>query len=168
MKVQIAGIVKESVTDGSGLRTTVFFQGCDHHCPGCHNPHTWAFDGGYLIEIEELIAQIPFSPLLKGITLSGGDPIYQPEAAAAIARECKRRDKDVWIYTGFTWEQLLSESKPGCMELLNSCDVLVDGPYVQSLACFNLPFRGSSNQRLIDVTESLRTGTISEIQIDLP
>jgi anaerobic ribonucleoside-triphosphate reductase activating protein len=167
MKVQIAGIVKESVTDGSGIRTTIFFQGCEHHCPGCHNPHTWAFDGGYSIEVEALIAQIPFSPLIKGVTLSGGDPFYQPRAAAFIAKECKKLNKDVWAYSGFTWEQLRSQAQADRMELLRSCDVLVDGPFVQSLMCFDLPFRGSSNQRLIDVQESLCTGALVEMQIDL-
>jgi anaerobic ribonucleoside-triphosphate reductase activating protein len=167
MKVQIAGVVKESVTDGSGIRTTIFFQGCGHHCPGCHNPHTWAFDGGYSIETEELIKQIPFSPLIKGITLSGGDPFFQPKAAVIIAKECKKLNKDVWAYTGFTWEQLWSQAEADRMKLLKSCDVLVDGPYIQSIACYHLPFRGSSNQRLIDVQESLCTGEMVELQVAL-
>jgi anaerobic ribonucleoside-triphosphate reductase activating protein len=166
MNVQIAGIVNESVTDGPGFRTTIFFQGCSHHCPGCHNPQTWAFEGGSSLEIEELINQIPYSPLIKGITLSGGDPFFQPQAASVIARDCKAHEKDVWAYTGFTWEQLMGQGDADMLELLKSCDVLVDGPYVQSLICFDLPFRGSSNQRLIAVQDSLRSGGLFEVRLN--
>lgn len=166
MKVQVAGIVNESVTDGVGFRTTIFFQGCNHHCLGCHNPHTWAFDGGNEFEVEELISQIPYSPLIKGITLSGGDPFFQPQAASLIARDCKTHEKDVWAYTGFTWEQLMGEGDADKLELLKACDFLVDGPYEQSLMCFDLPFRGSSNQRLIAVQDSLRVGSIVEIRLE--
>lgn len=167
MKVQVAGVVNESVTDGPGFRTAIFFQGCSHHCPGCHNPQTWSFDGGNTLEIEELISQIHYSPLIKGITLSGGDPFYQAKAAALIARDCKNHEKDVWAYTGFTWEQLMGEGDADKMDLLKVCDVLVDGPFVQSLMSFDLPFRGSSNQRLIAVQQSLRRGALVEIQLDL-
>ncbi|MRS03806.1 anaerobic ribonucleoside-triphosphate reductase activating protein, partial [bacterium] len=162
MKVQIAGIVNESVTDGPGFRTTIFFQGCKHHCVGCHNPQTWTFEGGNALEIETVIEQIPYSPLIKGITLSGGDPFFQPKTASAIARDCKNHDKDVWAYTGFTWEQLMAQGDKDRLELLKACDVLVDGPFVQSLLCYDLPFRGSSNQRLIAVQDSLRSGRVIE------
>jgi len=165
MKVQIAGIVNESVTDGPGLRTTLFFQGCRHACQGCHNPQTWSFMGGDQFEIEDLIGRLPFSPLIKGVTLSGGDPFYQPHAAAEIASEYKKRGKDVWAYTGFIWEELLADDNKDTQVLIRNCDVLVDGPYISSLAAFNLPFRGSSNQRLIDVQESLRQGWVVEIQL---
>lgn len=165
MKVQVAGIVNESVTDGPGFRTTIFFQGCRHHCAGCHNPQTWAFDGGNSLEIEDLISQIPYSPLIKGITLTGGDPFFQPQAASALARDCKKRGKDVWAYTGFTWEQLLGQGDVDMLDLLKACDVLVDGPFVRSLISFDLPFRGSSNQRLILVQESLKRGSVVELEI---
>ncbi|MBA4383956.1 MAG: anaerobic ribonucleoside-triphosphate reductase activating protein [Anaerolinea sp.] len=166
MKVQVAGIVNESVTDGPGFRTTVFFQGCRHHCLGCHNPQTWAFNGGYALEIEELINQIPYSLLIKGITLSGGDPFYQAKAAAMIANDCRKHKKDVWAYTGFTWEELMGEGDTDMLELLKACDVLVDGPFEKSLMCFDLPFRGSSNQRLISVQDSLRSGKVIEICLE--
>jgi anaerobic ribonucleoside-triphosphate reductase activating protein len=166
MKVQVAGIVNESVTDGPGLRTTIFFQGCSHHCSGCHNPHTWNFDGGYSLEIEALISQIPYSPLIKGITLSGGDPFFQPLAALALAKDCKKHKKDVWAFTGFTWEQLVDQGNTDRLELLRACDVLVDGSYMQSLKCFDLPFRGSSNQRLIAVQDSLSLGRVIEVKFD--
>lgn len=166
MKVQIAGVVNESVTDGPGFRTTIFFQGCRHHCLGCHNPQTWSGEGGDSLEIEDLIDQIPYSPLIKGITLSGGDPFFQPQAAAVIARDCKNHQKDVWAYTGFTWEQLMAQGDQDRLELLNSCDVLVDGPFMQTLLRYDLPFRGSSNQRLIAVQESLLAGRVIEVQLD--
>jgi anaerobic ribonucleoside-triphosphate reductase activating protein len=163
MKVQIAGIIKESVTDGLGLRTTIFFQGCEHRCLGCHNPQTWNFQGGNEYELEDLLCQLPDSPLFKGITLSGGDPFYQPLAAAHIARKYKKAEKDVWTYTGFTWEELLSENNPDRLDLLKNSDVLVDGPFIQSKLTLDLPFRGSSNQRLIAVRDSLESGKVVEI-----
>jgi anaerobic ribonucleoside-triphosphate reductase activating protein len=166
MKVQIAGIANESVTDGPGLRTAIFFQGCSHHCNGCHNPHTWAFDGGYPLDIEELINQIPYTPLIKGITLSGGDPFFQSQAALVLAKDCKNQNKDVWAYTGFTWEQLISEGNADRLALLKTCDVLVDGPFIQSQICFDLPFRGSSNQRLIAVQDSLLLGKVVEVRLE--
>jgi anaerobic ribonucleoside-triphosphate reductase activating protein len=166
MKVQIAGLVAESVTDGPGVRTAIFFQGCNHHCLGCHNPQTWNSVGGYAIEIDTLISQIPYSSLLKGITLSGGDPFFQPQAALMLAKDCKNKNKEVWAYTGFTWEELLNQNDIDQLELLKACDVLVDGPYEQAQKSFDLPFRGSSNQRLIAVQESLRLGRVVEIQFD--
>jgi anaerobic ribonucleoside-triphosphate reductase activating protein len=165
MKVQIAGIAKESVTDGPGLRTTIFFQGCSHACPGCHNPQTWSFSGGTQYDLEDFIRQLPDTPLIKGVTLTGGDPFYQPQSAAIIAHEYKKRDKDIWVYTGFTWEELLSGAKTEMLELLKTCDVLVDGPFIQAQMDLTLPFRGSSNQRLIAVQESLKSGKIVEISL---
>lgn len=160
MKVQLAGIVDESVSDGPGIRTTLFFQGCAHHCKGCHNPQTWDFQGGYSVELDDLLASLPDSPLIKGVTLTGGDPFYQPQAAVQIARQFKARGKDVWIYTGFTWEELLAEADPDRMELLKCSDVLVDGPFLQAQADPTLPFRGSSNQRMIMVGASLNNSRV--------
>ena len=154
MKVRLAGVVNESVTDGPGLRITFFFQGCRHYCKGCHNPQTWPEDDGTEYEVSELIIKTPDSPLIKGITLTGGDPFYQPQAAAAIAMEYKNRGKNIWGYTGFTWEQLIEENDADRIAFLKQCDVLVDGPFVQSCLDLNLAFRGSSNQRLINVSES--------------
>lgn len=167
MIVQIAGIAKESVTDGPGLRTTIFFQGCGHYCPGCHNPQTWGFKGGTQYDLETFIAQLPDSPLVKGVTLTGGDPFYQPRAAAAVAREYKHRGKDVWAYTGFTWEEILADADVDRLNLLKSCDVLVDGPFIQSKLSLDLPFRGSSNQRLITVQESLKNGKVVEMELSI-
>ncbi len=154
MKVRIAGVVNESVTDGPGLRIAFFFQGCRHFCKGCHNPQTWPEEGGTEYEVSKLIHETPDSPLINGITLTGGDPFYQPQEASTIAHEYKNRGKNVWAYTGFTWEQLIEENDPDRIALLTQCDVLVDGLFDQSLLDLNLPFRGSSNQRLINVSES--------------
>lgn len=162
MKVQLAGVVNESVSDGPGMRITLFFQGCAHHCPGCHNPHTWDFQGGYSVEVGQLLADLPDTPLIRGVTLSGGDPFYQPKAAAQIAREMKSRGKDVWTYTGFTWEELIAEADPDRLALLKVSDVLVDGPFIREQAELNLPFRGSANQRMIRVEESLKDGSALE------
>jgi anaerobic ribonucleoside-triphosphate reductase activating protein len=166
MNVQIAGVAAESVTDGPGLRTTIFFQGCKHHCAGCHNPQTWDFEGGTRYDLEAFISKLPDSPLVKGVTLTGGDPFYQPLAVAAVARGYKQRGKDVWAYTGFTWEELLEVKDAGQLELLRTCDVLVDGPFIQSQLSLDLPFRGSSNQRLISVRESLESGKVFEFALN--
>jgi anaerobic ribonucleoside-triphosphate reductase activating protein len=162
MKVQIAGIAKESVTDGPGLRTTIFFQGCGHVCRGCHNPQTWSFTGGTEYDLEDFVHQLPDTPLIKGVTLTGGDPFYQPQAALVIARLYKERGKDIWAYTGFTWDELISGANSERLELLKTCDVLVDGPFLLPELDLTLPFRGSSNQRLIDVKTSLQENKVVE------
>jgi len=162
MNVKLAGILPESVTDGPGLRIALFFQGCKHHCPGCHNPQTWDFQAGTDYELHDLLQQLQDTPLIKGVTLSGGDPFYQPLAAAAIAREFHRRGKDVWAYTGFVWDDLLNDRDSDRLALLEECDVLVDGPFIQALKKANLPFRGSANQRLIRVPQSLQAGKVVE------
>lgn len=162
MKVRLAGITQESVTDGPGLRVTVFFQGCEHHCPGCHNPETWDRQGGVEYELADVIGLIKDSPLIRGITLSGGEPFLQPEAAAALAREFHTRGKEVWTYTGYLWEDLLTKDDPAVQALLRECDVLVDGPYRQAERVPGLFFRGSTNQRIIDVKQSLGTSRVDK------
>lgn len=153
-KVRLSGIVSESVCDGPGFRTVLFFQGCNHHCIGCHNPQTWSFSGGEEHEISDLLRTLPDSPLIKGITFSGGDPFYQADAAALIAEELHNRGKNIWAYTGFKWEELLLESNLSRMKFLLQCDVLVDGPFNYKEAKTGLIFRGSLNQRIIMVKES--------------
>lgn len=162
MNVRLAGIVNESVSDGPGLRIALFFQGCKHQCPGCHNPQTWPIQAGTEYEVEVLLHRLPDTPLIRGVTLSGGDPFYQPLAAAQIALEFQKRGKDVWAYTGFVWEQLQNMQNDAVHQLLQCCDILIDGPFIQSQRCLNLPFRGSANQRVIDVKESLDTGKVME------
>lgn len=158
--LRIASIMAESVTDGAGVRAVVFFQGCPHGCPGCHNPQTWAFDGGEATDTQAVMAQMRLTPLLSGVTFSGGEPFAQAEAAAELAAQVKARGLTLWVYTGYTWEALmaLGERQPGAGRLLELADVIVDGPYRKDLRSLALPFRGSSNQRLLNGPESLRQG----------
>lgn len=155
MKLRIAGIVDDSIVDGEGVRLTVFTQGCPHHCHGCHNPQTWNLTGGHEIDTEEIVQKLKENPLLSGITFSGGEPFLQPAPLAEIARAAHKLGLDVWSYTGFTLEEL--EKRTDVQQLLNEVDVLVDGPYVEALRDLTLRFRGSSNQRIIDLNE-LRKG----------
>lgn len=165
MKVRIAGIAHESVVDGPGIRTTVFFQGCLHACPGCHNPQTWRLDGGREYQVDELLNQLKLTPLISGVTFSGGEPFLQAKAAAALGAAIKKRGLNLWVYSGFVWEDLLAKvDQPGYRKLIGLADVIVDGPYRQEERRLSVPFRGSSNQRLILVKEALETGKIVEWQ----
>lgn len=161
MRARMAGMIRESVTDGPGLRTTLFFQGCPHACPGCHNPQTWSFSGGQEYDLSELIATLQITPLLSGVTFSGGEPFVQAEAAAFIAEYVKSRNLNLWVYTGFIWEKLLLDvDRPGYRELINLADVIVDGPYQEKRRNLTLPFRGSQNQRIIQVRQSLEQNRV--------
>ena len=153
--LRLAGTVEDSIVDGPGIRYTIFVQGCPHHCPGCHNPQTHDFAGGYLANPKVLLEEIRKNPLLSGVTFSGGEPFCQPEALADLGREIKKLGKHLMIYTGYTWEQLLQMDDPDVRALLRQCDVLVDGPFLQEQRDLTLRFRGSRNQRLIDVPASL-------------
>ena len=161
MSIRIAGTVSDSITDGPGIRFTLFVQGCPHHCLGCHNPQTHDFNGGRDAEEEELIAAINKNPLLSGLTLSGGEPMCQARALAHFAERVRKecpRIKEVACYTGFTFEELLEGKADGAMELLKQLDTLVDGRFVQALRSWEIRFAGSSNQRVIDVPASLKAG----------
>jgi len=164
MKVQIAGVAQESVTDGPGVRSVIFFQGCPHACPGCHNPQTWDPAGGREYDCETLLKTLVLTPLLSGVTLSGGEPFLQAEAAARIAKFVKSGGisslrMNVWVYTGFVWEQLLRDAdKPGYRSLISLADAIVDGPYRKDLRDLSLPYRGSSNQRILLPGLSLEQG----------
>ena len=151
--MRIAATVQDSIVDGPGLRFTVFVQGCPHHCPGCHNPQTHDFSGGFDADIPAILDAIREDPLLDGVTLSGGEPFCQAEALLPLVREVKKMGKTVFAYSGYTLEQLLELGKthPAVLELLKLCDTLVDGPYVEALRNLDLEFRGSSNQRIIDL-----------------
>jgi len=148
--IRIAGIVPESVTDGPGVRFTIFAQGCPHACPGCHNPYTHDPNGGYEIVISEILDQITSNPLLDGITFSGGEPLLQAANLAKIARVCHKWNLSVMTYTGYLYEDIIASDNADWQALLRETDILVDGPFVQELTT-TLPFRGSSNQRLLDL-----------------
>ena len=155
-KLRILDIVEDTMVDGPGFRTAVYCAGCNHRCPGCHNPQSWAFDGGRDMTIKEIMRVILADPYTRGVTFTGGDPMYQAAGFAELARQIHRRTpKDIWCYTGFTFESLIHQDQ---RELLSELDVLVDGPFIEALRDTDLLFRGSSNQRLIDVQASLYGG----------
>ena len=151
--LRIAGCISDSIVDGPGLRYTVFVQGCPHHCPGCHNPETHPFEGGYLADVEEIVRQVGEDPLLSGVTFSGGEPFCQAEALVALGRRIRALGKNIVIYSGYIFEELLQMGKkdPAVLALLQLADLLVDGPYLADERDLSLPFRGSRNQRLIDL-----------------
>ena len=145
MKIRIAGIVPESYVDGEGIRFAIFMQGCLRNCAGCHNPDTHALDGGRLVDTSEIITAIKKNPLLTGITLSGGEPLLQIAPALEIAKAVKNMGLNVWLYTGYKFEEIPNDAQ----ELLNFVDVVVDGEYIEELRDLELDFRGSGNQRII-------------------
>lgn len=150
MQIRIAGLVKESFVDGEGIRYAVFMQGCLRHCEGCHNPETHTLDGGRLIDTADIIADFKRNPLIKGITLTGGEPLLQIDAATELARAAKNFGLNVWLYTGFTFEELPADAAT----LIENVDVLIDGAFIENLRDLELQFRGSTNQRIIDVKKS--------------
>ena len=152
----MAGTVNDSIVDGPGLRYAVFVQGCSHHCPGCQNPETHDPDGGHEDDTDSLIAKMKKNPLLSGITLSGGEPMEQPVPCLELAKAAHAIGLNVWCYTGYTWEELTRQNDPDRMALLSQVDVLVDGMFVMAEKSLELDYRGSKNQRLIDVPASLR------------
>lgn len=146
--MRILSVVEESVVDGPGIRTVIFTAGCPHHCKGCHNPSSWNPDGGDEIEVDELVRRIKMSGW-DGVTISGGEPFLQSSALAELVTACKSLGKNVWVYTGYTIEQLEAMQDEAIQTVLDYADVLVDGRFEQSLRDMGLRFRGSSNQRII-------------------
>ena len=159
-EIRIAGTVDDSIVDGEGIRYTIFVQGCPRRCPGCHNPETQCFEGGRVTTVEEILAEIGGNPLLAGVTFSGGEPFMQPAPLVEIARACHSRGLNVWSYTGFTLQELHARHDTAVEALLNEVDVLVDGEFVLEKKDITLQFRGSSNQRLIDVPKTLEAGRV--------
>lgn len=159
MLIRVAGIQQDSIVDGKGLRFVVFTQGCPHRCRGCHNPETHTLCGGEMMEVKGIIARMDANPLCDGLTLSGGEPFLQPFACAEIAKAARARGMNVWCYTGYTLQEL-EEYVPYAEVLLRKVDVLVDGRYAQELRSLNLDYRGSSNQRVIDMNAYRSTGKI--------
>lgn len=159
--LNIAGVVGDSIVDGPGIRVAIFCQGCPHHCPSCHNPETWPFEGGTPMEEEDLAELVRSNPLAKGVTFSGGEPFAQAEGFARLARLLKADGYEVASYTGYTFEQLL-EGTEAQKQLLQSLDVLIDGPFVLARRSLQLVFRGSDNQRILDVPASLAAGRAVE------
>lgn len=156
--LNLAGIAGDSIVDGPGIRTTFFAQGCPHHCPGCHNPETWPFEGGTPMAEEDLVEIVRQNPLCRGVTFSGGEPFAQAAGFARLARLLRSEGYEVAAYTGYTIEALLEKGTPDQRNLLKELDVLIDGPFLLSERSLELNFRGSRNQRVLNVPESLRQG----------
>lgn len=148
--LRVIDIVPGTSVDGPGLRTSVYLAGCAHHCPGCHNPQSWDFAGGREMTVEEVCRIVEANGF--DVTLSGGDPLYQLPAVTILAAELRRRGYGLWCFTGFLYEDIAT--KPEYTPLLSKLDVLVDGPFIENLRDLSLLFRGSSNQRLIDLHRS--------------
>lgn len=156
--MKIFGLVQDSIVDGPGFRFSCFVQGCPHHCPGCHNPESHDPNGGKEMTVEEVAAELLKNPLTDGLTLSGGDPFAQSEDCLALARIAHENNLNVWAYSGWTFEYLRDQGSEGQKALLAEVDVLVDGPFLMEQRSFALPWRGSRNQRVIDVPASLAAG----------
>lgn len=153
--LRISGIERESIVDGDGIRYVIFTQGCPHHCPGCHNPQTHSFDAGRLVSLDELLADISKRrDYIDGITLSGGEPFCQSDQCSVIAEQARKMGLTVWCYTGYLFEELYGRWD----KLLEQIDILVDGPFIKAERSLDLRFRGSTNQRLIDIPASLKAG----------
>lgn len=150
--IKVLNIIAGTAVDGPGLRTSIYFSGCTHQCEGCHNPQSWDFNAGKDMTEEEIIDIVEENGF--NVTFTGGDPMCRAAALVPLAKELKSRGYNIWCYTGYTFEQLAAI--PECMELASFVDVIVDGPYVNSLRDISLRFRGSSNQRLIDVHRSTK------------
>lgn len=160
MKLRVAGMVNDSVVDGPGWRFTVFVQGCPHCCPGCHNPHTHDFNGGEEIETADVLQKVEANPLLDGVTFSGGEPFCQAAPLAELGQALKKKGYDIITYTGFTFEELFARAQDdeAARALLAVTDLLIDGPFLQEQKRYDLRFRGSVNQRILDCPKSMEQG----------
>lgn len=166
-----AGLITNDFANGTGTCVSFWTQGCPHRCTGCHNPETWDFDGGKEIDTEELLDEIKKDPLLDGVTLSGGDPLFQADRLIEFAKQIKEYGLNIWIYTGFIFDNFIKyrnneitddRINMDMIKLLEIADVVVDGPFIISKRTLNLKFRGSSNQRIIDTKKSFENNKIIE------
>ncbi|MBO7173701.1 MAG: anaerobic ribonucleoside-triphosphate reductase activating protein [Burkholderiaceae bacterium] len=160
--IDLSSIVPDSIVDGPGIRVTIFCQGCPHRCKGCHNPKTWKFGSGTPTSVERIVEIVRQSPLARGVTFSGGEPFSQAAGYAKLARLLKAQGYEVASYSGYTFEEILAGDDDQ-RALLKELDVLIDGRFVLEERSLDTPFRGSRNQRLINVQESLKTGIPVEI-----
>jgi len=158
--LKVLTIAEGTSVDGPGLRTSIYFAGCLHRCEGCHNPQSWNPNGGKEMSEDELLTIIAYNDF--PVTFTGGDPFFQAEEVAKLARRVKAEQRrNIWCYTGYRWEQLVQESR--FLPLLQHIDVLVDSPFILAQRNIQLRFRGSDNQRIIDVPASLRQGLLTDI-----
>ena len=168
MKIRLATpvIMQDSIVDGEGIRAVIWTQGCAHKCPGCHNPQTHSFDDGFELDIEEVKEEIDELVGQDGVTFSGGDPFYQVEACLELAKYIKSKKLNIWCYTGFTYEGLISLSRnnPNIKEFIKTIDVLIDGPFILEQKSLDYAFRGSKNQRIIDTKESIKQNKVCLVE----
>lgn len=163
--ISVLDIVEDTMVDGPGFRTSIYCAGCPNACPGCHNPQSWDINSGHMMTTDEIMAVIKADPFAN-VTFSGGDPMFQAEGFTELAEAIRKEtDKTIWCWSGFTFEYLLH--KPAQRRLLELVDVLVDGPYVEKLRDTDLVFRGSSNQRIIDVKASFEKGEVVLFKLDI-
>ncbi|MBD5357248.1 MAG: anaerobic ribonucleoside-triphosphate reductase activating protein [Bacteroides sp.] len=148
--------MRGTTVDGPGFRTSIYLAGCNHRCPGCHNPQSWDKNSGTLMSLDEIIKIVKEEDF--DVTLSGGDPLLNPMKTSKLISALKDDGRNVWIFTGYTWEEIIS--MPELLHAVELADVVVDGPFIESLKDRDLLFRGSSNQRLIDVQTSLSTHSL--------
>lgn len=160
--LNLAGIAKESIVDGPGFRFVVFCQGCPHGCPGCHNQNTHSFEGGKQTKITKILKAVDENPILQGVTFSGGEPFCQPEGLTSLAEGIKERKLDLAIFSGYTFEELTEKAKEDIwvQKLMEACDLLIDGRFQQAQRDLSLKFRGSRNQRIINMKATRRQGKI--------
>ena len=161
MKIRLAADLQtDSIVDGLGIRTVLWTQGCSHNCPGCHNPITHDFNGGDLVELDDVIYELECLSGQDGVTFSGGDPMFQAKQCSILAKKVHDLGMNVWAYTGFTFEELLQKGNKDILDFLSHIDVLIDGKFVPSKKSLECEFRGSTNQRLIDVPKSLEENEV--------
>ena len=165
--ISVKGLNPESLVDGDGIRAVIYCAGCSHRCKNCHNPQTWDINNGTFVSVQEIYDKVTeFNPLIDGITFTGGDPMFQAEAFHELAKMIKNNSQyDIWCYTGYTFEEIIN-SRDKKLELLKSVDVLVDGRYIDELKDLRLPYRGSSNQRIISVQESLKQNIAVDYELE--
>lgn len=160
--IRLSGVIKESIVDGPGIRYVVFTQGCPHKCEGCHNPSTHDFNAGYIKNTEDIYNDIIKNPMIKGVTMSGGEPFAQPYAVYDLVSKLKDNGYHIMSYSGYTFDEIYEKSMYDdiYLKLLEKIDVLVDGRFELQKKDLTLKFRGSSNQRIIDVPKTLKTGEV--------
>lgn len=159
--IRLAGVEPESIVDGRGFRYVIFVQGCPHHCPGCHNPQTHSFEGGILESPERFLSEMKENPLLRGVTFSGGEPFSQAQALSYLAKRIKEETTlDLTVFSGWTYEELLAKKDYWTDQLLTLSDYLIDGPFIKEQMDLSLQFRGSSNQRVIDLNATRKAGCV--------
>ena len=161
-EIRLFGVANDSIVDGPGLRYSVYTQGCPHHCAGCHNPESWAFDGGQVTTLRAIISDIKSNRLIKDVTISGGDPFCQSGPVSILVQHLKRQGYCVWIYSGWKLEELEEESSDDktIADILGNVDVLVDGRFEEDKKSLDLKWKGSSNQRVIDMNKTRKEGHI--------